>query len=51
LKFTAINNNVLKYNYNSGWENENDNKIHISVKIVSDIIVKKKNESDLKMVK
>jgi hypothetical protein len=51
LKFTAVNDNVLEYNYNSGWESENNSEIDISVKIASDIIVKKKNEPDLKIIK
>jgi hypothetical protein len=50
LKFTAVNDNASEYNYNSGWESENDNKIDISVKTVSDTIVKKKNEPNLKVV-
>ena len=46
LKFITVNNNISDNNY----ESKNNIEIDISVKIISDIIVKKKNEPDLKVV-
>ena len=47
LKSIVVNDNIS----DSGYESKNNSKTDISVKITLDIIVKKKNASDLKVIK
>ncbi len=51
LKSTVINDDVLEDDYNSGYESWDNNEADISAKTILDIIVKKKNIPDLKIIK
>ncbi len=51
LKSTTVNDDVLEDNHNSGYENRNNSEADISAKTTLDIIIKKKNAPDLKIVK